>query len=642
MSLIRNDNILFYHPLDSDTEYTQSFDWTKSSKGIFDTGIIVSGFTQSDSTYGNIKGSKVGGGYDDLENHDHFAIAFWSSGFYGASARDDRIEIGFTDSEINIRNGVRYSISEIVDSPTIRLIKRGGSTPDKTIPVYPSVNGWHLTIVDFSKQGSVWQYLVSINGSGWQNVGSGSIAELPDANTNCIIYLNMESFSDKFYLDEVAIWAGHDIFTDDELSNLYELINTYDQPMNQYSSIFATPVNSGVNLFIHGYADSSGNAFLYIPSQKEIKSIDLFTEGSTQTSGNINLYMSGTPTIASSLIDLFITAPTPSSGDANLYIIGPSFESGSINNFINGYNVSSGNVNEYIQGFSSNSGNVNLYMSGIPGASTNLYISGPILLVGSGNDFIWGHMTASGNYSLVVMGRSEDISAFIAVSDNNPSDDLNLFIHGVPSGQSTTFYTNDSATLFIKDDNDDTLINNNWLSFVRVIDDFSVPYDTSWVSFVRGGNTTNNNIGLYTNSHASGEAPRGTLNTSSLTMFVAGQATQSGDEGLLSDDYSVINTEISAFTKVYFGLNDTVNLYVSGAISVVSLSSTLDLFVLGIIDVASSSHTLYIPVKQSINDSGNLFVLGIQGTPSGSCPLYIKVTNIGLFNQENTLYSHGY
>ena len=88
MSLLRNDDVLLYHSLDSNTEYTKSYDWTRSAKGIFDTGVIVSGFTQSDSTIASITGSKTGGGYDDLEGYDHFTVAFWSSGLYGGTVRD--------------------------------------------------------------------------------------------------------------------------------------------------------------------------------------------------------------------------------------------------------------------------------------------------------------------------------------------------------------------------------------------------------------------------------------------------------------------------------------------------------------------------------------------------------------------------
>jgi hypothetical protein len=252
---------------------------------------------------------------------------------------------------------------------------------------------------------------------------------------------------------------------------------------------------------------------------------------------------------------------------------------------------------------------------------------GPLVISGNIDNFILGHLPISGNFSLFVKGHSPDVDAFVSVSDNNPSNSFNLFTHGVPSGQSTIFYTNNSITLFIEDNGENRNINSNWSAFTRVADAIYIPYSGIWQSFVKGGNIANDNVGLYINSHASGDSPHGILITDSLSMFINGQATQDGDEGLLSDG---------------FGLNNTVNLYISGEIAIIPPSAILNLSIFGIIDTTSGSSILFIPSKESFTDNYDLFIFGVQGIESGSVPLYIEVTDIGLFNQEFSLYSHGY
>ncbi len=600
MSLIRSSGVLFYHPLDSDTEYTQSVDWVRSANGTFDTGIVVSGFTQAGATDVDITGV-VASGYDDLENYDHFTVAFWASGLYGGVIRDDRLKIGFGSADVSDGNGIQCYLSEVGVAAYIRLYKRGLSSGLKQIPIIPTTDGWHLTIVDISLQGSTFQHLVSINGSGWQNVGSGGNADLPDTDTKCLIQIELESTSNNIILDEVAVWAGQDTFTDDELSNLYELVNTYSQPMSQYSSIFGTPVNSGVDCFINGHMQTSGNASLYIPGQVEAKSADLF-------------------------------------------ILVNSSSSGSIDSFMHGHQVSSGNVDQHIHGYLTTSGNASLYVSGIPAisASSNLYIAGPLLSSGSVDDFIWGHLPISGSSTLFMKGLPPRFDAFVSVVENNPSDTVDLFIHGVPSGSPNIFYSNKSATLFIEDTGEDKTFGSSWSAFTRVADAITASGSGVWQSFLRGGNTANNNIDLYIGGHASGDTPHGPLVSGSMYSFINGQSTQGGEEGLLFDGYSVSNIEAPAFAKVHLGLTDTLNLYISGEIVAVPPSATLDLFTFGILGTMSGSCTSYVFGQDIVDDNFDLFILGIQDTESNDATLYIEVTDVGLLNQSGILYAHGF
>jgi hypothetical protein len=321
---------------------------------------------------------------------------------------------------------------------------------------------------------------------------------------------------------------------------------------------------------------------------------------------------------------------TPSSGNTDLYIVGRL--------------ISSGNIDQYVYGYQISSGNADMYISGVPAkfASSDLYIQGPLLSSGDIDDFIWGHKTSSGNATLFLGGAFPRFDAFVSVSENSPSEELNLFVHGIPLGSPTIFYTNDTATLFIRDLGLDTNVGQSWPSFVKISTAIVTSGDNTWAAFVRGGNTSNDSTNLYTYGHASGSPPHGTLTSGSITAFINGQSTLGGEEGLLSDGYYVANVEFPTFAKVHLGSIETLSLYISGEIVVAPPSSSIGLFTFGIIDTISDSFVSYIFGQGIVNNSGNLFIFGIQGIEDENVPLYIEVTDIGLFNQETTLYSHGY
>lgn len=640
---LSNEYVLYYHPLDDFIEFTENLAW--SSTGGDDADILSTLLTSGirtaagDSVYQMVY--PPGTPYDTLFNASGTTCAMWVSGFLGGDSDDRQISIGIANNSNSFRDG--FTLTKTTSSSGFRI---DGTffTILKTknwIPPPSNDSGWHFFILDLRYETSGWRHRVSLDGNEWINLGVNDHTGVFSANPRPSIKIFDHVTGPKIVLDEVILWGDNDLFTNDELSNLYELFNTYNTTMDQYINTFGTPANSGIDLFIHGYEQTSGNIFLYIPGQYEIKSIDLFIEGFIQISGNVGLYISGTPPIASSSIDLYIIAPTPINDNINLYTVGPLSTSGNADNFIQGHQISSDNIDQYIQGYQTTSGNIDLYISGIPAISSsiNLYIVGPLQISGNINDFIIGHLPISGNFSLFIQ-NSLEINAFVSVVDNNPSNNFSLSIHGVPSGESTTFYINNTITFFIDGTGGNVELDRP--AFAKVVDATSIPYSDIWQSFVKGGNTANDNIDLYINSHASGDTPHGILIINSFTTFINGQATQDGDEGLLSNGYFAINLETSSFAKVHLGLNDTFNLYVSGEIPIIPPSATLNLFTFGILDVTSGSYTLYIPSKESINDNYNLFIFGIQGIESGNLPLYLEVTNIGLFNQEINLYSHGF
>lgn len=640
--LLRNTNVIFYHPLDDFTEHDKGVDWVTDLSS-FKPGIIGASGLGSSITSNPFMRLDDFGSYDDVIGVDHFAVAFWSSGLFESSTRREAIaNLGIAgDSSRNSIALRRLSAGGF--QPRINL-EINQVTSTIFIPSYPIDNGLHFIVIDvkYESASSGWQHNVSIDGSGWQNLGIDGQDGTPVENNEFkidSIFVPVGSL----IVDEFVVWSGHVIFTDQELSNLYELGNTFDKPMNEYVDTFPTPANDNIDCFVQGSEQTSGNISLYIPGQKEIKSIDLFTEGSMPVTGNIDLYMSGSPTIASGSIDLYLKVLTPFSGSMSLYTAGPLSVSGDIDNFIHGSQIFFDSIDQYVGGHKTTSGNSDLYVSGVPwlSSSIDLYIAGPLQTSGSFDDIITGHLTASGSFSLFLRSGL-DIDAFVAVVDNNPSNTVDLFIHGIPSGASPSLYINNTITLFISNDGSSVEIQSTWPGFVGV--DAAIPVASSgtWEAFLRGGNTANNNIDLYINSHASGEAPRGISTSGSFMTFIEGKSLLDGDEGLLSNGYFAKSFQVSSFTKVHFGVSGTANLYVSGDTTIIPPSATLDLFIFGISGIASGSHALYIFGNELITGSHDLFVLGIQGIVSGSIPLFVQVTTLGSLNTEFDLYTHGF
>ena len=331
--LLRDTNVVFYHPLDNFTEHDKGVDWVASLDS-FVPGIIgASGLGSAVSSNPSMRLDDFGS-YDDIIGVDHFAVAFWSSGLFESSIRREAIA-NFGIAGDSSRNSIALRrLSAGGFQPRIN-IEINHTTSTVFIPSYPIDNGLHFVVIDikYESASSGWQHNVSIDGSGWQDLGIDGYDGVPVDNNEFkidTIFTPLESL----IVDEFVAWSGHVIFTNQELSNLYELGNTFNKPMNEYVDTFPTPANDDIDCFIHGSEQTSGNISLYIPGQKETKSIDLFTKGSIQTSDNIDLYMSGSPTIASGSIDLYLKVLTPFSGSMSLYTAGPLSVSGDVDNFI--------------------------------------------------------------------------------------------------------------------------------------------------------------------------------------------------------------------------------------------------------------------------------------------------------------------
>lgn len=581
MSLIRNSNVLWYHPLNDTTEYTQNHVWddvvTNTS---FVDGIVSEALTRSSTSTGvDLEEALIDGGYTDIDGAYRFTICFWASGFYNSSAYYNTVYIGFEDAAI-VKNTIRLQKTN-TDTLTFQLRIRNFIVGTKTISSKPTDSNWNFVILDAVKEGTDWRFRISFNGENWQNLGTETYDAQPNTNLRAVINL-FDTSTGKFRIDEIVVWKDANLFTNTELYNLYELANTYSLPMDQYTNTFGIPVSSGIDCFIHGSTQITSSVPLYISSQTVNQSAPLLVHGMVQVSGNRSLYVEGAAVLTSGNADLFMH--------------------GSIT------------ISE----------------------STSLYITGPILSSDNADCFIHGFAIASGTSALYIKGQFPNVDAFVSVVANTPTASADLFIYGIPSGESTTFFTNNNVTLFIEDDGSNNTVNASLPSFVRVVDATTIAYSGIWSAFARVGNTANANTILYINAHASGSAPHGIQISNSGILFVAGLGSA------LDDGYSIATLDTGAFAKVHLGLSKSLNIYISGSIGIVQTSAESNLYIFGIQGIQSESRSLYIIGDDIANGSTNLFILGIQGISSGSAPLYIEVTDIGLFSQNITLYSHGF
>lgn len=62
----------------------------------------------------------------------------------------------------------------------------------------------------------------------------------------------------------------NDLFTDEELSNLYELFNTHGTTMDQYTQIYGTPVSGSTDLFLQVPSGISVSGDLFLHGHRDI------------------------------------------------------------------------------------------------------------------------------------------------------------------------------------------------------------------------------------------------------------------------------------------------------------------------------------------------------------------------------------
>lgn len=103
----------------------------------------------------------------------------------------------------------------------------------------------HLLVMDFVNTGGTnWNLQTSVDGAAFTDQG------VQDSGTQSVTTVTTDpnvSLSDPLgdsgqWVDELVMWVDNDLFSTTELDNLFELANTFGEPMNQFQSQFGAPV----------------------------------------------------------------------------------------------------------------------------------------------------------------------------------------------------------------------------------------------------------------------------------------------------------------------------------------------------------------------------------------------------------------
>jgi len=537
MSLLRHDNVTFYHPLDDYTEYIQNHVWNDSQANVgISGGVIVSGMINTGgAVYATLGESVSAGGYSGVAGATRLTTCFWASGFYQNGSDTRTVLIGYGSSATNGDTNILRLTKSSSNTCDFRLTIGTAGVGTKNIPTKPSDNDKHFVVLDAEDEGSVWRYRISFDGADWQDLGTLSSAASPTSANSVIIHL-FDNGSVSSVIDEVVFWSGASLFSAQELSNLYELANTYGRSMDEYSTTFGTLTSGSIDQFTKGYDVSSGNLPLYIPGQKEVDSIALFASGSpTSISDTIDLYMSGSVSTSSSGVDLFILPPVLSSGNVDLYEYGFDIASGETTLYIAGLfpsfdafvsvdsNTPTTSANLFIYGFAS-------------GSPTPSYVADSVsLYINDSGNLVTVNKNFSGFVHVddpILTSYSGIWSSFVKVG-NSSDKNCTFYMYGHASGESPhgTLNTNDK-NLFVRGrsafSGDEGLLFDN---YIGLFSDFS--------SFAKVHLGTSGLSNLYVSGYIPIEPPSGYLDFyvfgisgitfDSIDYYISGKDVPSGD-----------------------------------------------------------------------------------------------------------------
>ena len=602
MALLQNDNVQYYHPLDNETEHINSIVWG-NTLGEFATSILTSGYRKAGAAGTARLQSPTNNDYTDLSGYTSACILFWGSGLWDAGVNNKRIIVGHGDAGSDPSNGI--TVTRSLSSASVSLSQRNLTIGSKTLTTFPTDSGWKLCIVDARLDGSSWRMRVSFSGQNWTDLGTLGDTQLFDDDPRAIISNFRGTSVTAHITDEVVLWGNNDLFTSGELQNLYNLYVVHSGTMDEYSQFFPTSINNDIDLFINGFNNSSGNISLYIPGQLETDRLDLFISG-VNPNNNLNLFINGVGFISGSL---GLAVPqTPTSGNIDLSVPNiHDFENNSCNLFISGPILSSGNCNLFLEN-KWKSNDLDLFIF-------NQYYNDNIAL------FIYGIQT--GQWDL-----------FAAVDDNLSSNELNLFINGIPSGSSgEIFFINNDINLFIRSEEQVESVSDDWSIFVQTESGIVFNYNQDFNLFVQVGGVADNSIAFYIFGHASGDIDHGIEINDNINLFTEGL----GDSG--SENFIPFSGIWSLFARVTIGSSSNINLFIDGFSFP---SGVCNLFTFGIIDNINEDLELYILGSEgNINNSTNLFIGGIIDDINNNLNLFI-FTNSDIIQDNIELYIHGF
>jgi len=209
---------------------------------------------------------------------------------YPVASGCDRITLGLWSRNLTIDN------SEVTVTKDYEISLASGSIalgPDgvvwsgsNVVDVMDNLNNGdnHFALLDFEYTDGDWNLYVSLDGSGYEDLGTQSDGSLDTARTVTNPALEIDDGASNQWIDEIVLWAGDKgsflQFTDDEIDKTYRLGSLYDKTMDKYGEYTGTP-NDSIDLYTASFEtiDQSCDLFASGTSPHHSASCDLVCFG---------------------------------------------------------------------------------------------------------------------------------------------------------------------------------------------------------------------------------------------------------------------------------------------------------------------------------------------------------------------------
>lgn len=262
MAVLQPDKLKWYHPLNTKTD-SNGLLWNVATNPF--NFVDIEGFVvgqvgnaiESVVTPPHSILSRPVADYPSLDGSSDVTVAMWlnppSSGAYDflcgwmdvTNVRFQQIGIESSGGALSFRNGVDGNPELTFSGLTITR------------------NVWSLVMLNLHHDGSDWEARKSINGAPWSApvapTSGSAAARLPFTGTSEFAFIHLVIAAAGGLIDEVAIWDDATLFTNQEISNMYDLGNVLGEGFDQYTNQF-TNFNFNIS------SDPSGVAIAVSPN----------------------------------------------------------------------------------------------------------------------------------------------------------------------------------------------------------------------------------------------------------------------------------------------------------------------------------------------------------------------------------------
>jgi len=234
---LQGDSAVFYHPLDSNAD-SAGLPWAGNNFATpmqySPTGGKVGGYAYPQSGGSACDRS----GYGNMVGASRMTVAFWATNL--TDDIEDLAIVGYWSTSTVVpaqlfylhRDGTvdLYVGTEAWNSPVV--------THAAAVSMY---SGWGFYVLDAERSGGNWIIRHSVNGAPWTaEAGVTHVAFTGSPDISTILIRGGAVTMNK--IDEVILWKDAELFTTEELSNLYDLADTFSAPMNQYEDHYSAPI----------------------------------------------------------------------------------------------------------------------------------------------------------------------------------------------------------------------------------------------------------------------------------------------------------------------------------------------------------------------------------------------------------------